>query len=173
MVGVDGSPGSLAALRWAVREASGRRIAVHAVTVWDFPVESTFADTATVGEVHPLVAAERILVSALVDTGVAADDETVTTALMKGHHSARRREMAPELSEGVVPESIGHTKLAHRNGACPEESMKAVWDAREMPAGARPLPVRHRPRSVHLLQHPGRAGLPGRARHHLNGRTRP
>ncbi|MGH3495418.1 MAG: universal stress protein, partial [Sciscionella sp.] len=32
VVGVDGSPGSLAALRWAVQEASLRGVAVHAVT---------------------------------------------------------------------------------------------------------------------------------------------
>ncbi|MEU7817455.1 universal stress protein [Pseudonocardia sp. NPDC049154] len=107
VVGVDGSSGSLAALRWAVREASGRRIVVHAVTAWDFPVKSTFADTATVGEVHPLVAAERILVSALVDIGVAAGNETVTTALIRGHPA----EVLMQTAEGadlLVVGSRGH-----------------------------------------------------------------
>jgi nucleotide-binding universal stress UspA family protein len=37
VVGVDGSPGSLAALRWAIREAAARGLAVHAVAAWDVP----------------------------------------------------------------------------------------------------------------------------------------
>jgi nucleotide-binding universal stress UspA family protein len=38
VVGVDGSPGSRAALRWAHKEAQLRRTALEAVTVWQFPV---------------------------------------------------------------------------------------------------------------------------------------
>ena len=71
VVGVDGSPGSLAALRWAIREASARGRAVHAVTAWEVPTESTFGDLATVGDFHPVIAAERILVAALADAGAA------------------------------------------------------------------------------------------------------
>lgn len=36
MVGVDGSEGSLSALRWAVDEAALRKVAVHAVFAWQF-----------------------------------------------------------------------------------------------------------------------------------------
>ncbi len=35
MVGIDGSAGSLAALRWAVREAGLRDTALHAVRAWE------------------------------------------------------------------------------------------------------------------------------------------
>lgn len=38
VVGVDGSPGSRAALRWAVAEAQLRRTTLTAVTVWQYPV---------------------------------------------------------------------------------------------------------------------------------------
>jgi hypothetical protein len=35
VVGVDGSPESLDALRWTIREASLHGMAVHAVTAWE------------------------------------------------------------------------------------------------------------------------------------------
>ena len=58
VVGVDGSPGSLAALGWAIREGYVRGMGVHAVTAWEFPMESTFGDMATVGDFYPVIAAE-------------------------------------------------------------------------------------------------------------------
>ena len=39
VVGVDGSGGSIAALRWAAREASLRAIAVHVVMAWQRPMQ--------------------------------------------------------------------------------------------------------------------------------------
>jgi nucleotide-binding universal stress UspA family protein len=38
IVGIDGSPGSLTALRWAVEEARARNAPVHVVSAWSFPV---------------------------------------------------------------------------------------------------------------------------------------
>jgi nucleotide-binding universal stress UspA family protein len=40
---------------------------------------------ATVSDSHPVVAAEEVLVSALADAGVAADDNRVTTTPAEGH----------------------------------------------------------------------------------------
>jgi nucleotide-binding universal stress UspA family protein len=37
VVGVDGSPGSLAAMRWALSEASWRGADVHAIGAWTYP----------------------------------------------------------------------------------------------------------------------------------------
>lgn len=37
VVGVDGSPESVAALRWAAEEAQLRRATLHVLTVWHFP----------------------------------------------------------------------------------------------------------------------------------------
>jgi nucleotide-binding universal stress UspA family protein len=85
VVGVDGSPGSLAAFRWALHEGASRGLQVHAVTAWEFPLELTFGAMATVGDSHPVVAAEEILVSALADAGVATDDDRVTTTPVEGH----------------------------------------------------------------------------------------
>jgi nucleotide-binding universal stress UspA family protein len=84
VVGVDGSTGSLAALRWAIRGASARGEAVYAVTAWEVPMESTFGDVATIGDFHPVTGAERILVAALADAGAADADVTVTTARSRG-----------------------------------------------------------------------------------------
>lgn len=38
VVGIDGSPNSLAALRWAIKEAQLRKAAVDAVAVWSAPM---------------------------------------------------------------------------------------------------------------------------------------
>ena len=48
MVGVDGSVASLAALRWAVREAGLRETALHAVRAWEDPAKrvAPYAHTA-------------------------------------------------------------------------------------------------------------------------------
>ena len=110
VVGVDGSPGSLAALRWAIREASARGQAVHAVTAWDGPTESTFGDMATVGDLHPVIAAERILVAALVDAGATDSHVTVTTAPVQGHPAEVLMQQA-ERAELLVVGSRGHGRI--------------------------------------------------------------
>lgn len=110
VVGVDGSPGSLAALGWALREASSRGLAVHAVAAWECPIESSFGDMATVGDLPPVVAAEEVLVSALADTGVAADDPTVTTASLEGHPAEVLMRMASG-AELLVVGSRGHGRI--------------------------------------------------------------
>ncbi|MHA6797681.1 universal stress protein (plasmid) [Pseudonocardia bannensis] len=136
VVGVDGSPGSLAALRWAVREASIRGLAVHAVTAWEFPVESTFGDMRTDGDFHPVITAEKILVSALADTGVAADDDTISTAPVKGHPAEVLMQVAAGAELLVVGSrgygrifgallgSVSHYVAAH--AACPVVVIKPV-----------------------------------------------
>lgn len=146
VVGIDGSPGSMAALRWAIREASSRGVAVHAVTAWEFPMESTFGDMTTVGDFHPVIAAEEILVAALADAGVATDDETVTTTPVEGHPAEVLMQMAEgaELlvvgSRGFGPifgaplGSVSQYVAAH--AACPVVVIKPVANG-----------VRHRFRS--------------------------
>jgi nucleotide-binding universal stress UspA family protein len=165
VVGVDGSPGSLAALRWAVREAFGRRLAVHAVIAWEFPVESTSTDTGTVDDLHPLIVAEKILVSALAETGIAAGDEAVTTAPIKGHPA----EVLMQIAEGAdllvvgsrghgtifgaLLGSVSHYVAAH--AACPVVVIKPVANE---PAkdpvldadGSAPWVMRHHSRYPHM-----------------------
>lgn len=110
VVGVDGSPGSLAALRWALTEASTRGLSLQAVTAWEFPTESTFGAMVTVGDFHPVVAAEQTLATALADTGISAADETVTTAAVEGH-PAEALLQASAHAQLLVVGSRGHGHL--------------------------------------------------------------
>jgi nucleotide-binding universal stress UspA family protein len=110
VVGVDVSPGSLAALRWAIREASARGAAVHAVTAWEVPTESTFGDMATVGDFHPVITAERILVAPWADAGAADSHVTVTTAPVQGHPAEVLMQQA-ERAELLVVGSRGHGRI--------------------------------------------------------------
>ena len=136
VVGVDGSPGSVAALRWAIREASTRGGAVHAVTAWEVLMESTFGDMATVGDFHPVIAAERILVAALADAGAADTDVTVTTAPVQGHpaevlmQQAERAELLVVGSRGRIfgglLGSVSQSLAAH--AACPVVVIKPLAD---------------------------------------------
>lgn len=110
VVGVDGSPGSLAALRWAVREGSLRGLAVQAVTAWHFPVPSTVGNVATVDARHPVIAAEEILAAALAEAGVAADNTTVTTTPVEGHPAEVLMQLA-ERADLLVVGSRGHGRI--------------------------------------------------------------
>lgn len=110
VVGVDDSPESRAALRWAVREGASRGLQVHAVTAWEPPMESTFGEMATVGDLPLVVAAEQTLVAALAAAEVDDDDERVTTTPVEGHPAEvlmRRAETADLLVVG----SRGHGRI--------------------------------------------------------------
>lgn len=110
VVGVDGSPASLAALRWAVREGSARGLTVQAVTAWHFPVPSTVGNVATVDDRHPVIAAEEILASALAAAGVADDNKAVSTIPVEGHPAEVLMQLA-EQADLLVVGSRGHGRI--------------------------------------------------------------
>lgn len=150
VVGVDGSPGSLAALRWAIREASASGRAVHAVAAWDVPTESTFGDMATVGDFHPVIAAERILVAALADAGVADSHITVTTAPVQGHPAEVLMQQA-EGADLLVVGSRGHgtivgallgsvSQYLAAHAACPVVVIRPLAHQHGRRSRANPLP---------------------------------
>ena len=51
VVGVDGSDGSIAALRWASEEATLRQAALEVVAVWQYPMMTTIPAFGTLPEV--------------------------------------------------------------------------------------------------------------------------
>ena len=110
VVGVDGSPGSLTALRWAAAEASARGTALHTVIAWEFPQESTFGDMCTAGDFHPVMAAEEVLATALADADIVPNGESVTATPREGHPA----EVLLATAEGadlLVVGTRGHGKI--------------------------------------------------------------
>ncbi len=83
---------------------------LHVVIAWELPVESTFGAMVTVGDFHPVVAAEETLAKALADTGISPADETVTTAAVEGH-PAEVLLAAAAHAQLLVVGSRGHNKI--------------------------------------------------------------
>ena len=104
VVGVDGSPASLGALEWAVRQASLTGAVVEAVTAWQFP--------ATYGG-YPVDAGTdwRANAQAIQDTAVKevlGDDATALVRRVEQGHSVRVLLEAAAGAELLVVGSRGH-----------------------------------------------------------------
>ena len=148
VVGVDGSPGSLAAFRWALREGASRGVQVHAVTAWEYLVELTFGAMATVSDSRAVVAAEEILVSALADAGSAADHVAVTTPTVEGHPAEVLMQNAAR-AELLVVGSRGTGEYSERYSAPSASTWRHTPPARS--SSSNPFADRNgrRPRSEH------------------------
>ena len=111
VVGVDGSPRSLAALRWAMEEAGLRAATVRAVYVWSWPYEECeighLAGQAAFGRLRH--AAEQALDEALRSAGC-AQDPAVERRVADGA-PARRLIEAADGAELLVVGSRGHGRL--------------------------------------------------------------
>lgn len=111
VVGVDGSPGSLAALRWALSEASLRGVDVHAVAAWESPGGMSFAMPGDVGRPEDTLTAavEATIAAAVAPTPgeQAPAAATVTTSVVYGDPA---RELQRAVGEGdlLVVGSRGH-----------------------------------------------------------------
>ena len=86
VVGVDGSPGSRAALRWAHEEAALRNATLEIVTVWQFPMMTSLPAFGAMPPPDDLSGdAERMLLQVLSEEGVASShDVPVTTVVAEG-----------------------------------------------------------------------------------------
>jgi len=88
VVGVDGSPSSRAALRWAVRQAACTGGAVDAVIAWQIPVIVQSYGWAPIGaqEVADFEAEARKAIDAVISEEVEpADQHLVTSQVVNGH----------------------------------------------------------------------------------------
>jgi nucleotide-binding universal stress UspA family protein len=113
VVGVDGSPGSRAALRWAHEEAKLRGATLEAVAVWQFPVMTSLPAFGAMPPPDDLgKEAEGTLLATLSDEGIAAsDDVPVTTVVAEGAPAASLLEAA-EGADLLVVGSRGHGGFA-------------------------------------------------------------
>jgi nucleotide-binding universal stress UspA family protein len=84
VVGVDGSPSSMAALRWAIRQAKLTRSSLDAVTAWRLPSGYGLAPTAD-GATDFEGDAMKILTDALNEVSGAESDVVIRPSVLEGH----------------------------------------------------------------------------------------
>ena len=105
VVGVDGSPSSTNALRWAHRVGSALDLAIDAVSCWDFPAE--YGVGLVPVAYNPEVDTKRVLGDAL----AAAFGHQVPAGLRSATHQGHPAKVLIELSAGadmLVVGSRGH-----------------------------------------------------------------
>jgi nucleotide-binding universal stress UspA family protein len=112
VVGVDGSPGSMTALDWAVREAGQRGASVHAVMAWEYP--QAYATNVwglgmdpTLDIKEGLATATAAEASRIAGEVGEAEDMAITSAAVEGH-PARALLQAAEDADLLVVGSRGH-----------------------------------------------------------------
>lgn len=114
VVGVDGSPSSLAALRWAVRQAGFTGGAVDAVIAWQFPVASggyAWAPAAMLADTDYQEIAEKVMAEAIAAAVDPGTDVHVTDSVREGN-AAQVLIAAADGAELLVVGSRGHGGFA-------------------------------------------------------------
>ena len=109
VVGVDGSPGSRAALRWAHAEATLRGATLEALTVWQFPVMTSLPAFGAMAPPEDLgTDAEQLLLEILGQEGVAPTDDVPVRALVSEGAAAPALLEASHDADLLVVGSRGH-----------------------------------------------------------------
>ena len=113
VVGVDGSPGSRAALRWAHREAQLRGAPLEVVTVWQFPVLTSLPAFGVMSPPEDLSGeAESSLLAVLTEEDVRSSAEVpVSTVVTEGAAAPALIDAAADAALLVVG-SRGHGGFA-------------------------------------------------------------
>ena len=83
VVGVDGSPGSIDALRWAVRQARATGAEVLAVTAWEIP--ATFGYAPSLDDVDWAAEARKTVDTALGEVVEGGHSVAMTSRVARGH----------------------------------------------------------------------------------------
>jgi nucleotide-binding universal stress UspA family protein len=110
LVGIDGSEGSLRALRWTVEEAARRNSRVRAVTVWQSPLDTDDAFGSHVDEVKMLDEAKARLTHALTEVVCNYPEVLIEPLVLEGEPVATLCEQA-QRADLLVVGSRGHSAL--------------------------------------------------------------
>lgn len=115
VVGVDGSPGSLAALRWALSEASLRGVDVHVVGAWEYPGGTNYGTSADDSPGDVLTKAMKAVITAATapSQGGEAPATAVTASIVQGD-AARELQRAADDGDLLVVGSRGHREVLGR-----------------------------------------------------------
>jgi nucleotide-binding universal stress UspA family protein len=114
VVGVDGSPSSRAALRWAVRQAMFTGATVDAVMAWQIPIilrTSAWAPIYVDEETGLEEDARKTLDAVISDEVKPADSQLVTARVVNGHPAQVLQEAAAD-ADLLVLGSRGHGSFA-------------------------------------------------------------
>ncbi len=109
VVGVDGSPSSREALRWAVQQAGYTGAHLHAMTVWSMP--TTYGWVPPVADFDWKGTAAATLETVLAENAGDLPAERLRREVVEGH-AARRLLDAAEGAELLVVGSDGHGRFA-------------------------------------------------------------
>jgi len=111
VVGVDGSQSSLAALRWAVRQAELTGAPLEIVSAWEWPVSFLGWETPLPDDYDPADEARRQLDKAVSAVLTPGDAIEVRRSVIEGH-TAAVLEALSKTADLVVIGSHGHGEFA-------------------------------------------------------------
>ena len=111
VVGIDGTEGSVRALRWAAREAEVRGGTVQAITVWAWDGTGTLAPAAST-PAEERARAEQILTAAVTKVANECPGVSFATDVIEDH-AARALTHAARDADLLVLGSHGHSRLHH------------------------------------------------------------
>lgn len=113
VVGVDGSPGSIAALRWAHAEAGLRGAELEAVSVWQYPMMTTMPVYGAMPDLTDLSKrTEEHLLDVLREAGIGSTPEVPVTISVAEGTAASALTAAAAGAELLVVGSRGHGGFA-------------------------------------------------------------
>jgi nucleotide-binding universal stress UspA family protein len=113
VVGVDGSPGSIAALRWAHGEAELRSARLEVVSVWQYPMMTTMPAFGAMPEVSDLSnLTEQSTLAILAEAGIESTPELPVTLCVAEGTAASALTNAAADADLLVVGSRGHGGFA-------------------------------------------------------------
>jgi len=114
VAGVDGSPASLAALQWAVRQAGLTGGTVEAVIAWQYPAAATGYAWAPIAVVEPAgyeEQAQKVVADAVSGVDTAGCDVHISTRIQEGYAAQVLIDAAAD-ADLLVVGSRGHGGFA-------------------------------------------------------------